>query len=223
MKMEDNYKKLICAMHEAEIKRLPAKEELQEKYTLSDTFYHRMKRLIAKQNRKKKWKNCANYVAAAAIVIIVLLSISHPQYLVNAKNAFMKWFDNHAEFHFKENTGLTEIPRYEMEYVPEGYVLQEDNYIKEGMGLVVYTSETEMLTFDYELSDSNTNMNNEDVTFSIIKGNKGDTIYYFECEDMSRESSMMWLSEDENVLFTIIGVFDTEEMLKMQESVHVCK
>ncbi len=223
MEFEDELKKIICELHQAEMEQLPSKDELQGKYRLSDTFYHKMQRLIRRQKRRKKIRTCAGYVAAAAAVIVLLFSVSHPQYLIEAKNKFMEWFDDHVEFHFKEETGLTGMPKYELGYVPKGYELVEDNYLEMGMGLIVYSNGEVNLALEYELSDANANTNNEDVTFSVITGNNGDTIYYFSSEDMGRESTMTWLSEDENISFTIIGVLSKEEMLKMQESVRICE
>lgn len=222
-KSDEELKSLIGKLHQAEMSQLPSKEELQGRYRLSETFDQKMNRLIQKQKSKAKRTAYAGYVAAAAAVVVLLFSIFHPQYLVEARKQFMKWFDNHAEFHFKDETSLTEMPKYEMGYVPEGFELVEDNYYEMGMGLVVYQKGEEVLYLDYEVSDANSSINNEGVTFTIITGNRGDTIFYFCSEDKSRLSTMTWLSEDGNISFTIAGIFDKEEMLKMQESVKKCE
>ena len=212
-------KNLICKIHEQEIAELPPREVLQGKYQLSDVFHQRMKRLSHKVDRKRQWHAAARYVVAAAAVVVLLFSIAHPQYLVEAKDKIMEWYSNHVEIQFKEDTGRLTIPKYEMEYVPEGYELVEDAYYEAGAGLVVYMNNDLPLYLDYELSDSGVSMNNEGVEFLTIEGNTGDTIYYFQAVEEGRNSTMTWLSEDGNISLTIMGVLNKEEMLKIQENV----
>lgn len=215
-------KNLICKIHEREMAPLPPREVLQGEYQLSDVFHQRMKLLCHRVDRKKLWHTAVRYVIATAAVVVLLFSIAHPQYLVEAKDKIIEWYSNHVEIQFKEDTGLLTIPKYEMGYVPEGYELVEDAYYETGTGLIVYSNNEMNIGLGYELSDSGTSMNNEEVDFLTIEGNTGDTIYYFRAKEEGRNSTMTWLTEDGNISLTIMGVLSKEEMLKIQENVRVC-
>lgn len=221
-KCEDELKELVCRMHEMEVDSLPEKDWLQEEYKLSETFFAKMKRLIKSIERKDDYCQLSKIAAIILLIISGLWAISNPEYMVQAGENFMEWFSDHVEFQYKEDTGLTEIPEYVMEYVPEGYELESYEFY-DIFGLYAYVKEDDLLTFEFGVSDVDMNVNNEKVEYKTIMSEDMNIIYYFEARENERRSSIIWYSKTGEVVFTIAGRFLEEELLKMQQSVKEIK
>lgn len=219
---EDELKELICRMHELEIDLLPEKEWMQKEYKLSEMFYAKMKHLIVKVERKDVYCQLSKIVAMILLVIGGLWTISNPECIAQAGENFMEWFSDHVEFHYKEDVGLTEIPEYVMEYVPEGYELESYDYY-EIFGVYAYMKNENLLTFEFGISDVSMNVNNEEVEYKTLVSEDGQTLYCFEATSNERSSSIIWYSKSGELVFTITGKFSEEEMLKMQRSVKEMK
>lgn len=225
-KMENNsefeFKELICEMHKTEMSRLPENKELKENYHLSDLFYQKMKVLLKKMDSQERRRRYVKYVASAAIVILVLGMVSNPQYLVEAKNNIVEWFEDHVNFRFGQEDVKT-IPRYEFGYVPDGYELVMDEYFEEGMGFIQYVNNEKELSLSYVISSSDLNLNNENVEFKTFKIDSGIVIYYFFSMDSNTESTMTWTCDDRNIVFTLIGIISEDEMINVVDNIRVLK
>lgn len=209
-------------MHEMEVDSLPEKDWLQEEYKLSETFFAKIKRLIKNVERKDDYRQLSKIAAIILLIIGGLWAISNPEYMVQAGENFMEWFSDHVEFQYKEDTGLTEISEYVMEYVPEGYELESYEFY-DIFGLYAYVKEDDLLTFEFGVSDVDMNVNNEEVEYKTIMSEVMNIIYYFEARENERRSSIIWYSKTGEVVFTITGRFSEEELLKMQQSVKEIK
>lgn len=221
-KCEDELKELVCRMHEMEVDSLPKKDWLQEEYKLSETFFAKMKRLTKSVERKNDYRQLSKIAAIILLIIGGLWAISNPEYMAQAGENFMEWFSDHVEFQYKEDTGLTEIPEYVMEYVPEGYELESYEFY-DIAGFYAYSRGENLLTFDYGISDCGISMDSDDMEYVILTTQDGRALYYFKAIEEDDDSIMCWFSKDENIEFTIIGKFSEEELLKMQQSVKEIK
>lgn len=139
-KQEEEIRNFVCKMHEYQMAEIPGNRDLSQKYQMSELFYQKMEKLIRQQNKKAKKKEIRRGIMAAAAVIVLLVMVSHPQYIAEAGEKIIQWFSDHVSFQFKEDTDVNWIPRYEMEYVPEGYELVTDEYY-EGAGVIEYYNE----------------------------------------------------------------------------------
>lgn len=215
---EEDWEKIVALMQQAELERLPDQEILQGTYELSDAFYGRMERLQKKMRRKEKRRKWCTAAAAVAVVAAATAVVVYPQGIVEAGKRIMLWKNGFAQFHFKEQAEFQGLPRYTLEYVPDGYELEMDEYY-ENAGILLYSNGKKDWCFSYSLSDSDISVNNENVNFSLLKLDDGKEIYYFEAMDDNVDSDMEWLSKDGNVAFSITGRLSKEEMLKILRGV----
>ncbi len=214
-------KDMVSLVHEYELSRIPDNHELQQRYELSDVFYQKMERMIECQEKKARRKKTRRFVAAAAGIILVLFGVVNPQTISKAGQWLIRWYHDHTSFQFVEDAGHIEVPRYELGYVPEGYRLELDDYSSPGGYMLYYNKEGKYLDFSYGVVDSGLEIDNENKDFLKITGSRGEIIYYLRARDPEEESSMVWLSEDGMLKFSLMGNFPEEEMLKIQRSIRI--
>lgn len=217
---EQEIRNLISQIHEFETRQIPSEESLREQYKLSDLFFQKMELLMQKQEKKAKRKKRLRGLGAAAAVFLLLLLILRPQYFVEAGDTIIQWFSDHILFQFKEDTGKTWIPEYEMNYVPEGYSLLESNYYEGMGGFDVYINQDEKsLYFEYGLIDAVLNVDNENKEYIKLKGKKGEVIYYLKTYDNNGESSIIWINHDKTIKFHLSGTLSEKELLNIQQEI----
>ncbi len=215
---EDDWKELVTQMQETQLDALPQREVLKESYTLSDSFSDRMDGLLKRMRRKRLYAKARSCALGAAAAGVLFGSVFYPRGITEAGRRVMTWLEDFAEFKFQEETSLNSVPEYMLSYVPDGFELQVDEYY-ETSGILAYFNENNRLCFDYVLADAEISLNNEGVDFSILKTGDNREIYYFEATDGFSDNCMMWLSEDEQIVFTITSMLPKEEMLKIREGV----
>ena len=71
----------------------------------------------------------------------------------------------------------------------------------------------EPLSLEYGISDGRINIDNEGVELEILE-DEGLIIYYFHGVSQ-KENIATWLSEDETIVFTLVGEQSKEEFLKV--------
>lgn len=220
--MKDNFdnelKAIVTKMHELELDNIPCLEELKEKYVLSDVFYRKMDNLAVKVTQKRNIGFFIKYVSMAAAIMILIWGLANPTIVLDAYEEVIQWFEEHTSFQFKQDAGEIVVPEYEVGYVPQGYELELEEY--DGFtGTKIYRKEEKLLIIDYGPADGNINLDSEGKTYHTIKGNKNDTIYYFESKDDNKMSTMTWLPEDEDVVFNVIGYLSKDELLQVHENI----
>ncbi len=217
-------KAMVSLMHEYELSLIPENKELQERYHLSDMFYRKMDKLMETQKKKARRKELIKTAAAVAAVIVIIFAVTNPKTVVQAAQWLIRWFDEYVSFQFRENTDVNWVPRYELRYVPEGYVKIVDEYYDGAAGYIEYEGK-DMLWFnlDYGLIDGGMNVNNENMDFFILTGSRGETIYYLQAQNPGDDSSMTWVSDDETTKFNLMGNLSKEELLKIQKEIHIKK
>ena len=215
---DDEIKSIVTKMHEIELDNIPNEEELEENYVLSDVFFRKMEKLIAKTTQKRKAVSIIKYVSTAAAVLILIWGLMNPSVVLDAYEEVIRGFEDHTSFQFKQDVGEVVVPEYEVGYVLEGYELEREVRLSYS-GIIVYEKEGNLLSVSYGTADGSINIDNEVKSYQIIKSEKGTEIHYFEADIDQKESSMTWLSEDENIVFNLIGSLPKEELLKIQESV----
>lgn len=215
---EDDIQKIVCEMHRYEMEHLPAKEVLEEKYQLSETFFAKMRQLVERMTRRERRKRREQYVAAAAVIALLLFGMANPSVVAQTFAGIWEWFTDHVEIHFKEeDTGLTMVPEYTLSYVPEDMTLVNEMYGELG-GLLEYSGEDTLLVFDYMPSDGISNVNNENVQYSSMECDDGTVLYCFESEG-DADNLIIWLSEDDKIVFQISSNLSMDEILKIYKGV----
>lgn len=215
---DDDIKSILAEMHEVERESIPGKEQLKERYTLSEIFHKKMSKLCRKVEREEKIRNAARNVAATAAVIVLLFCVIKPEIVATAYEVIMREFSDHMNFKFKGDVNITEIPEYEAGYVPEGYVL-DHSFQDVNAGVLVYRRDDNKLVIEYGRADGSINIDHEEMEYKIIKRWNGTEIHYFKSNSSEKDSSIMWLAKDETIVFTIIGPFSEDELLKIQKNI----
>ena len=213
---DNEIKNILSQMHEVELQGIPEKEELQKRYTLSELFQKRMSKLTRKVEREEKIRTAARNVAATAAVIVMLFCVMKPEIVASAYQVIIREFSNHINFKFKNDGNIKNMAEYEAGYLPEGYVLDGDY---SDIGLMIYRNQKDLLYLQYVNATASINVDNEKRVYKLIKGKDGTEIHYFEAKNNTAYSTIMWLSEDENLVFSVVGRLSREELLKIKENI----
>lgn len=218
---EASIKSMVTLLHNYEMSQIPGKEELQDRYQLSDMFFHNMENIIKTQEKKSRRRNLRRNLAAAAATAALILGITQPQMITAAKEWMVYWFPDHVSFQFAEDTDINWVPRYEFGYVPEGYIKKIDEY-DDGGGYIYYENKQgNRFDLSYGELGSGLNVDNENKDFIILTGSHGEKIYYLRAQKADDDSSMTWIGKDNITKFNMMGDLPEEELLKLQENIRI--
>ena len=215
---ENEMKAIVTKMHEAEQNSIPQNEELKKHYMLSDIFYQKMKRMIIKVERRQKIRSAVKYTVATAAMIVILCLVTQPQIITRASEEIIMKLEHSINIRFRRDVNIKELPVFELGYVPEGYILQ-NSYHNRNNVLITYRKGKETFTFFYYSANSVSSIDDEDRIYRIITLNDGTEIHYFKSEIATKGNSMMWLSQDDNVVFGVHGPFTEYELLEIQKNI----
>ena len=216
---EERIRNVMGQLVEYQLSELPDEKALQEQYRMSDLFYQKMEHLIWRQERMAKRKAFGKGISAAAAVLLIVFLSASPEYAVKAANQVFAWFSDYVSFQFQEKADVNWVPRYRMEYVPEGYRLVKDAYYNV-MGVIVYTGENgESVDLTYGLIDGELRTDRENKELLVRKGNGKQQIYYL--KGAENDSSITWCSEDETTMFSLSGPLSEEELFQIYEGITV--
>jgi len=211
-------KKWVKKIHQLEVNSLPSNGKLEATYILSDIFYEKMQRLIEQVNLRASRRRFLKKVGIIVAAILLVFSISNSKSIVNAAKNIMEWFETHTSFKFSEDINVKNIHRYNLSYVPDGYIEVMNEYYDGVFGFVLYEREgQEPLSLEYGISDGQINIDNEDVDFRIIE-KEGLIIYFFQGISQ-KENIATWVSEDKTTVFTLVGEQAEEEFLKIIKNI----
>lgn len=214
--MDDLIKRCVCEGYEYQ---MHVWEQMNAgDVALSDVFQRRMERLIRRNRQSKVLREVRRYAVGAAAMFGVIILLLRPEYAVNAFDMIMEWFKDHVRFELPEESNTGECPRYSLGYIPEGYVIQEEIYY-DNVGTVVCFKDSVPLYFSYALSEGEMNVDNEDAAMVIEQLSDGRNVYCLIGEGEKATCSASWLSEDETIMFNIIGQVSMEEIIKICENI----
>ncbi len=177
--------------------------------------------VLERQGRgSKRHRFLVKCAAAAAALAICFMGFYQSGWLAQAAEAFMSWFEDHVTYHFKEQSEISNVPCYTLSYLPEGFRWYSDEYYGEMGAVTAYSSERqEKFTFIYGLSGGQLEVPNGERDYKVLYTKDGTELHYFQAGQEELESSLTWFSEDENLLFSIVGRLSQEELLQIQQGV----
>ena len=214
-KEEEEFKRFIGRLHDSQMDAIPPEEDLKARYQLSEHFFDRMEALMQSQGKKARRKAWFLRFAAAAAVVLLLLSLTRAQFFVDAGETLVWDLVDRTSFQFEWHTDISDVKRYEMQYVPDGYALKKDSYY-EICGCIIYSNQKgERLFLFYMPIDTELAIENEEKELLTISGDLGETIYYLKAKNAGKESSMVWVNEDNSTKFRLSGTLPEEELLKV--------
>ncbi|MFA9380618.1 MAG: DUF4367 domain-containing protein [Acetanaerobacterium sp.] len=208
-----------------ELRALPDEARLSELYRFSESFLCRMDRLIGRHKRldgvTRAVKACSKAVAvlilAFGLLFGTLLAVS-PQVRAATASVVMEWFKDHAQFSFQQSRDSQAAMDWRPQYVPQGYVEQQAvstghminvYYINEDPKRIIFTRLSRAGGFTV-------GVDNEDKTPTTVTINGSDATLLVS-DIPEKDNTLIW--ETEEAGFVLSGTIDTEELIRMAESV----
>ncbi len=211
----DNIENLICDLKTYEMELLNHKTLNKPEIAVSPRFEIKIKKLIKKLEIHNQLVEMRRVAVAILITTVLLTAVLRPQMYVQAAKWVFEQCIDHFHVQFKNNSSVGKIPDYELTYIPKGYKMVE-KLSTDGQGaMIMYTNdEGKSIDFEYEYSDASININNEGVQYHEYIDHHARKIYYLEATT-AESSSMTWLSQDGEVVFTLFAQENKDEMQKI--------
>lgn len=219
---EVQMKEWVHKLHEAELENLPDKEELQEKYQLSDAFYARMEKLLKRQKKKEVRIRLKHGIAVAAAIAAAVCLIVKPTIAVQAGDVLIRWGENLVTFVFSPDANSSQAKAYKLTYVPDGFKLVDCGH--DGVfGDIEYEIGNHSILFYYGEDTERIQMENENLTQSIKIMDNGVSVYYMKSKKNGGASAFIWKSEDGNTNFLIAADLPYEELKAVYDGIKEIK
>ncbi len=213
---EELLREAVSELYEKELSKI-SQCELEVGVTLSPGFYGKMDKLGKRILYKKAKKRLIPYGLSMLFCIVAFSVMLYPERIAVASHSVLSWFQDHVSIQFKKQNEDGSVTEYVLAYVPEGFTLLEEQHGGKSGFSVYVNSENQMLSFNYAPSEASINVNSECITYEEIQTEDGKVLYYFVSQGNPKETSFIWLSDDEKTSFTINadGEMNIEEMLKL--------
>ena len=169
-------------------------------------------------------RTIGNRIGRLALVAILILAIMGagifvmPQTRGVAVDIIRQWFEDHVTFSFSENAENYVLSEYKVSYLPEGYeLLFEDG--EEGL-YQIWQFENEnkdVLCVEIFVKGEyfSTSIDTEYCTPSLIELENNIDAQLFKADSPDGPSTLVWMSEDNNVFYCIWGKLSTDELVNI--------
>lgn len=198
----------------------------QHPHEFSPAFQSRMRRLT--QRAAHPFMAAALRRVAAVFLAVLLGSSAWLATDAEARSAFIGWVTEVGEhsylFHFEGNYAY-EPAEYRLGYVPDGYSVSETDYDEQNGGSILYRNGTDFyLLFDYLFASEGSGAGLYPRTDAAeipveVNGMKGT---YIQESDDAYSDAIFWFDE-QGTMFTVLGHFNKDELLRIAESVEKIK
>ena len=179
----------------------------------------------ARKKSRPIWKTVVQRVAMILLVISLgfgTLMITSP----TARAAFIRWvtewYETHVTYRYIEESTLTDMPRYEISDLPEGYEeyqkVEKSNYVQ-----IIYQNDTDRkriyLRYIHMQRGSAIDFvtDNLEVISLTVNGMIGELFLSYEPEKV--RNTVTWIDTNNNLQFVLDAPFEKEEILRIAESV----
>ena len=213
----------------AELRALPAEAELKGMYSFSRGFVQRMERLMKRHRRAEGvhrairgiGRTAAGLMIVAALLLGTLAAVS-PNIRAEVAGFITEWYSDHLAVYFRSNPEVQDSYSWRPQYLPEGYTEREEKRAGHIVDVFYENTEGNELVFTYisRTGSFTIGADNEGKKQKNIKIN-GYKAILLESEIEGEHSSILW--ENEQAGFEIFGVLDTDELIRMAESVKIDK
>ena len=209
-------------------KVLPRPEDCMP-YSFSDAFKTNMDLLIKEVKRHEKVVLFSRRFVAALIALLIGLSLwltvdTGARAVV--RNWFKEVFGTTVLYHFTDDAKITELPNYELSYIPEGF--EEIDRLEEPdiLSYLYINPDTEdAIQFEcYLLSENNhlqigydNSLNQEKVMIHNLSGD------YYAADETSQTNTLVWLDETDQIVFILNSNLEKDVILHMAEGVNLVK
>ena len=217
--MEDiNINNIVTDLARYELQLTRSKYE-NNMHCFSALFEKKMKKVIYYEEFKRKLLITRRAIITVLITVGIISAIVAPDVYVEAAKKIYELYENYYKVQFQENINGNSVSEYELGYIPSGWTIKEKYYYGDMGGTWYINDRNEIIDFSYGLSDSISQINSEEVSYSEIIDNAGRHIYYLEASG-TRPSTMQWMSDDETTMFTLAAPLSKDEMIMIISNIH---
>lgn len=209
---------------EAMLSSLPSRQACA--HTFSETFLQKIDLLLRKYSRKAAARRVWQRVA----VVLLVMLLSATTWLTvdtHAREKLFRWtketFENMFVYHIDGGNIDKGYCGYEPTWLPEGFTLADSDHSDEfGFDYYYYeNAETAQVfyincNFMKDSAMTITQHGTEEPTIHDINGNQGK---FYQPDEISGSSSLVWVDENAAVVFIIEGNISEQEMLHISRGV----
>lgn len=209
---------------EAMLSSLPSRQACA--HTFSETFLQKIHLLLRKYSRKAAARRVWQRVA----VVLLVMLLSATTWLTvdtHAREKLFRWtketFENMFVYHVDGGNIEKEYCGYEPTWLPEGFTLADRDHSDEfGFDYYYYeNAETGQVfyincNFMKDSAMTITQHGTDEPTIHNINGNQGK---FYQPDEISGSSSLVWVDENAAVVFIIEGNISEQEMLHISRGV----
>lgn len=197
-------------------------------------FRRQMKRMLAnpnawaKQRQRPLWQKFLQKAAVFLLICSVTFGAvmaTSPTVRATVIEWVVEWYETHVVYRFFGDSDLNGVPRYDITELPTGYnSVGEVTRLIESVIVKYKNKEETAICLEYAQAENGSALivNTENMEVSAIKvdGHYG----YLYLSSNSQESNLIiWYDEQEKIQFMIDGFVTKEDLLKMADSVSLCK
>lgn len=220
---------LAFAVTEAEAREmaeLPSLNEMNRAFEPSTAFQARIERVIRKNDKKERRRKTCFYIkrtstvlaASVALFSCVMLPVRAVRQAV--VETFIEWRDKFSSIVFSsQDNAVTELPgTIELEYVPEGYQLQETVSFDRSFFNLKYTNNTtNYFSVSITVIGDNyvENVDNEHSQYYSLEFD-GNQALWVACQDGS--NFLIW--NKDNLAYNVSGSLDIAELVCIAQGIN---
>lgn len=205
-----------------------------EQVVTSLKFQKQIEKLLKKSSRGSKerkkplWKQCIQSVAVFLLVCSIAFGtvmIASPTVRAAVIEWVIEWYDTHIVYRFFGEPDLEAIPKYDITELPSGYATPgEGQELIDGWAITYENDTGDVVYFKYSRVESGSALmivtEGTEPLEVKVSGHFGQ-IYL--SEDLRESNTIIWYDEREKIQFMIDGLVGQEDLLRMANSVSLCK
>lgn len=225
---DDDLRQAAALSCQAWYKALPSPEDCMP-HSFSEAFVENMNSLANRVKRNARIKLYTKRIIAALIALIVGLSLwlaFDTSARAVVRNWFKEVFGTTVYYHFTENVELTELPNYELSYIPAGFE-EVDRFQKSDAKSLFYTQtdNDNVIVFECYLLSKNKHIQvsyDKDLYHErvLIENLPAD---FYMADETSETNTLIWLDETNQIVFIINSNLEKDVILSIAEGVFLAK
>ncbi len=205
-----------------------------EQVVTSLKFQKQIEKMLKKSSRGNKepkkplWKQCIQSAAVFLLVCSITLGtvmIASPTVRAVVIEWVIEWYDTHIVYRFFGEPDMETVPKYDITELPSGYATPgEEQELIDGWAITYENDIGDVIYFKYSRTESGSALmivtEGTEPLEVKVSGHIGQ-IYL--SEDLRESNTIIWYDEREKIQFMIDGLVGQEDLLRMANSVSLCK
>jgi len=195
-------------------------------YTFSDEFKEKMDALIRSIKRRRQRMTAVKRIAAVFAALLVSIG-TWLTFDVDARAAVCEWvkeiYEDRIEYYFYGESKTESLPKYELTWIPEGFVEVDGEYGETFCATVYRNPETkDAIIFEYRFTNSDNFVciqeSIENVQYEKISL-QGDSAEFYYVSEISDTNTLIWSNNLTNVTFLVNSTLNQNEIIRIAENV----